>query len=199
VTRETRERTRARLIAAARERFRTDGYEAATTRAIAADAGIATGTLFNYFPSKEALALALVGEATARAEEELDSTRRPEATLEEDLFAHVAVQLRHLEPYRGWVAEVLESGLNPLRAHPPEGASDLRQRHLERVERWIAEAVGARAESALDLHLYWSLYLGVVSSWSRDDSEHQEATLALLDRSMGLFCRALREGSERER
>ena len=43
------------------------------------------------------------------------------------------------------------------------------------------------------LHLYWTLYLGVLDFWTRDETEHQQATLALLDRSMALFVRGLRE------
>ena len=61
-----------------------------------------------------------------------------------------------------------------------------------------ADGPGAAVEAPgslepLSLHLYWSLYLGVLSFWARDTSHNQEATLALLDRSIRLFCRALRE------
>ena len=38
-----------------------------------------------------------------------------------------------------------------------------------------------------------TLYLGVLAFWSRDGSERESATLALLDRSVRLFCRALDE------
>ena len=54
VSEESRRQTRKRILHAATDLFR-DGYAEATTRAIAAKSGIATGTLFNYFPSKEAL------------------------------------------------------------------------------------------------------------------------------------------------
>ena len=42
------------------------GFDAATTREIATAARIAAGTLFNYFPTKEAIAVALAAEAMAR-------------------------------------------------------------------------------------------------------------------------------------
>lgn len=44
--------TTKRIVAAATELFRTQGYEATRTREIADAAGIASGTLFNYAPTK---------------------------------------------------------------------------------------------------------------------------------------------------
>ncbi len=49
------QRTRANILAAARTRFATDGYERATIRAIAADAGIDPSMVMRYFGSKEQL------------------------------------------------------------------------------------------------------------------------------------------------
>jgi AcrR family transcriptional regulator len=47
--------TRAAILAAARERFATDGYERATIRAIAADAGIDPAMVMRYYGNKEGL------------------------------------------------------------------------------------------------------------------------------------------------
>src|SRR4051794_9995819 len=47
--------TRAAILAAARERFATDGYERATIRSVAADAGIDPSMVMRYFGSKEGL------------------------------------------------------------------------------------------------------------------------------------------------
>ncbi len=47
--------TRATILAAARERFASDGYERATIRAIAADAGIDPALVMRYFGNKEGL------------------------------------------------------------------------------------------------------------------------------------------------
>lgn len=61
-----KEETRAAIIAAARALFAERGYSATRTRDIAAAAGIATGTLFNYAPTKEAIVL-LVWKSRATA------------------------------------------------------------------------------------------------------------------------------------
>ena len=198
VTRETRERTRKAILEAAQRAFRASGFAAATTRQIAREAGIAAGTLFNYFPSKEALGLALLAEAAATADAEFTSSRRDGEALEEALFALVAIQLRHFEPYRAWVSEVVELGWSPLRN--TEGSDDLadagalRRSLLERVGELRAQHARPSEDGILDEHLFWTLYLGTLAFWARDDSEHQQATLALLDRSMGLYGASLRGG-----
>jgi AcrR family transcriptional regulator len=49
------DRTRAAILAAARERFGADGYERATIRAIAGDAAIDPAMVMRYYGSKEKL------------------------------------------------------------------------------------------------------------------------------------------------
>jgi AcrR family transcriptional regulator len=49
------EATRATILAVARERFASDGYERATIRAIAADAGIDPTVVMRYYGSKDGL------------------------------------------------------------------------------------------------------------------------------------------------
>jgi AcrR family transcriptional regulator len=47
--------TRDRLLAAARQTVEEDGYSAASVAAVASRAGVAAGTLYRHFPSKEDL------------------------------------------------------------------------------------------------------------------------------------------------
>jgi AcrR family transcriptional regulator len=53
--RRTSEDTKAAILAAARERFAADGYERATIRAVAAQAGIDPAMVMRYFGNKEKL------------------------------------------------------------------------------------------------------------------------------------------------
>lgn len=54
--------TRERLVKAAVEEFAREGYERANINRITQAAGVATGTLYNYFPSKNEMMLAILSE-----------------------------------------------------------------------------------------------------------------------------------------
>lgn len=54
-TERKKEETREKIIAAAMQIFRRRGFDAATMEEIAAAADVAKGTLYNYFPVKEAI------------------------------------------------------------------------------------------------------------------------------------------------
>lgn len=60
-----RDDRRRALLAAARRRFVQDGYEATTVSAIVRDAGVAQGTFYLYFRTKEQVLLRLRGEVLA--------------------------------------------------------------------------------------------------------------------------------------
>jgi AcrR family transcriptional regulator len=62
-----KEATRARLLAAVAAEFARAGFERANVDGISLAAGYAKGTIYNYFPSKEELFLAVVEEASAQA------------------------------------------------------------------------------------------------------------------------------------
>src|SRR5947207_14281741 len=67
VTSETKEATRQAILDATRELLVARGWERVATRDIAAEAGVGNGTLFNYFPTKEAIVAELVAEALRTA------------------------------------------------------------------------------------------------------------------------------------
>ena len=193
ITREAKAATRERVVAAAIRLFTRRGFDSTTTRDIARDAKIATGTLFNYFPTKEALVLTLAAEALARGTEEFEQSRREQAGLEEDLFAHVAAGLRRLKPHRKFLWPVLETAFSPAAAARDDAVPALRTGHLDCVGRVLTEH-GIDASSPMALQLYWMLYTGALSFWAADRSPKQEDTLALLDQSLRMYVAWLRGG-----
>ena len=88
VSSDTKQETRARLLAAAAEEFGRVGLERASIDAISVAAGYAKGTIYNYFPSKEALFLAVVEEASIQAV--TGSSAAPEASARDRLRATLA-------------------------------------------------------------------------------------------------------------
>lgn len=135
-----RELTRTRLLESAAAAFARDGLAGANINAISLDAGLAKGTVYNYFPSKEALFAAVVQQACRRTAAESDdpgpgaSTRERLRALvradvawaaEHESFARVLVRevfsgepelyarvVEAAAPYVGRVVEVLRDGVD---------------------------------------------------------------------------------------
>jgi AcrR family transcriptional regulator len=188
ITTQAKEATRERIVSAAGKLFVTEGWDGTTTRDLATAAGIATGTLFNYFQSKEAVAATLVAEALANAQHEFESSREAGQSLEEDLFSLIWNDLKSLRKLRKVLAAALDTILSPLARSSPESPGDsIRINHLEAVEQLLLAHGIPGPVPAVTLQLYWTLYLGVMAYWAADDSPHQEDTLALLDQSTNLF------------
>lgn len=191
VTAETKTVTRQRILGAAQKLFAEQGFAAATTRDIARAAEIGAGTLFNYFPTKESITLWLVSEAQAQAVVQFHARLSRESSeplsLEEELFAFVAAALRKMKPFRKYLNTVLDTSLSPLTSDQADGAPSLRTGHLEIVCQIVSRHGQAEALSTVALHLYWTLYTGVLAFWSSDTSPRQEDTLALLDESLAMF------------
>ncbi len=192
ITQEAKLATEQRILEAAARLFRSSGWENTTTREIATAAGIATGTLFNYFPCKEAIAAALMSDALEKTEQEFSARPLDEALLEEDLFTLIWTGLKGLRPHRSFLALAAETVFSPLARSSPDRTGDtIRVRHLEMVEQIIGAHGGNGPLRAVTMQLYWTLYLGVFAYWAADESPNQEDTLALLDQSLKLFIASL--------
>jgi AcrR family transcriptional regulator len=140
ISAQARELTRTRLLQSAASAFARDGLVRANINAISLDAGLAKGTVYNYFPSKEALFAAVVEEACRRTAADSDdpgpgtpTRERLRALVRADVawaaehepFARVLVRevfsgepelyarvVEAAAPYVGRVVEVLRDGVD---------------------------------------------------------------------------------------
>jgi len=190
VTAEAKAKTRERILEAAQKLFAGQGFEATTTRDVAREAGIAAGTLFNYFPTKEDILACQAHEALDRARADFERCADEAASLDEALFASIAAGLRKLKPLRKHLPALLQSALSPLAAAPSGEAVSLRVSFLETVAE-LAEKHGVGELPPVALQLAWTLYTGVLVFWASDKSPRQEDSLALLDQSLKMFVRWL--------
>lgn len=87
-----RELTRSRLLEAARTLFAERGVESVGLHEVTQRADLGTGTMYNYFPSKDALVEALLSESIETVGQRLDRIQETEA----DPAAVFAFSLRHL-------------------------------------------------------------------------------------------------------
>jgi AcrR family transcriptional regulator len=89
ITGQAKDVNRGRLLEAAAEEFARHGLAAANINRISVGAGLAKGTVYNYFPSKEALFFAVVQEACERVARRSERVP-PSASTRERLLAAVA-------------------------------------------------------------------------------------------------------------
>jgi|ERR1051326_2278265 AcrR family transcriptional regulator len=185
-----KETTKARIVAAALALFQIKGFEATTTKAIARKARIAEGTVFNYFPTKEDIALHFLEQEVEHAMASVKgNVRLGKAPLEEKLFALVQTQLEYLAQHERFIGAAFVQALKPgskLGVFSPS-AQELQFRYLAFVQELVDEAVrrGEITQAGWwTPHVFWIYYLGVLLYWLHDTSPGKQQTLAFLDRSL---------------
>jgi AcrR family transcriptional regulator len=193
-------RTKERILAAALQLFREKGLEGATTKEISRRAKIAEGTLFNYFKTKEDLALYFFQKETADLIRWFEAEKRlRKAPLPEKLFAIIHRQLEYLEPYQEFIGAVFWRSLQPTSSLSPLsfGSMDLRLQYLRFIRGILADAEDSEEiprVGELGAYAVGVFYLGVVAFWLHDVSRGKQKTLALLDRSLNLGLQMFKKG-----
>ena len=198
---QNKERTKEQILAAALELFRKQGLDATTTKQISRKAGIAEGTLFNYFKTKEDLALFFFQKETHDLIEWFESqSRLQKARLPEKLFAIIHRQLEYIEPYEDFIGAVFFRALQPRSKLSPLSleSQELRLKYLRFIRDVLRDAeekkeippVGEIGAYGVGL-----FYIGMVLHWLHDSSSGKQKTLALLDRSLNIAGRVLKKGA----
>ena len=195
--------TERRILGAALALFQSKGFEATTTRAIARRAKVAEGTVFNYFETKEDIALYFLEQEIDHAIAAVRADRRlRRASLEEKLFALISSQIEFLGPHERFIGAAFVQALKPSsKLGWSRQAAELRTRYLAFVQELIDESLprgrSGRAGSAVSWFgapAFWIYYLGVLLYWLHDRSEGKQSTLAFLDRSLKLGVAMVRKG-----
>ena len=142
------DRKRVAIVEAAVAEFRAAGYETTSMDRIAARAGVSKRTVYNHFPSKDALFIHIVDALMARGSEERALPYRAEAPLREQLLALVSHKMRLLhDPDFADLARVaIVAGL-----HSPELARQLMERMGQREHALTAWVRAAAADGRLQV------------------------------------------------
>ena len=197
---QSKQEIRERIVKAALGLFQTKGFDSTTTKAIARKAKIAEGTVFNYFKSKDDIALHFFEQEVDQAMAAVrDNPRLRRAPLEEKLFTLVHSQLEFLAPYERFIGTALLHALKPASPLGPfsHRAQELRHRYLGFVEELIEESIPKHRRSPLTFlapEVFWIYYMGALLYWLYDSSEGKQNTLAFLDRSLSIGVSMLKQG-----
>lgn len=92
----TKALNRAQILAAAREVFAELGYEGTTVRDIIRRTSLASGTFYNYFPTKEAVFRAVVEDSARTVRQRLRVDRRGARTFEEFCLRAYSTYFRYV-------------------------------------------------------------------------------------------------------
>jgi AcrR family transcriptional regulator len=182
--------TRAAIIEAALRLFRETGYEAATMRAIAREAGVSTGNAYYYFGSKEEL----IREFYARNQAEHDAACRAVLATETGFAPRLRGTLRTLidvlAPYHTFAAKFFKHAAEPSNPLSPFSSESSPVR--DAAIALYAEVVdGSSVRIDRDLRarlpeLLWLYSLGIVMFWVHDTSPGCAKTYDLIDRTVPL-------------
>jgi AcrR family transcriptional regulator len=193
------EQTRAAIAEAALRLFRENGYEATTMRAIAKEAGVATGNAYYYFGSKEEL----IQEYYARNQADhaqacravLDSETRLANRLRGVLRALIDTQA----PYHAFAAKLYKYAAEPASPLSPFSKESSPTRNAA-IALYAQVVDGARMRVPGILRgrlpeLLWLYSLGIVLFWVHDTSPGCAKTYRLIDVTAPLTERLLRLAS----
>jgi len=188
--------TGTKILDAALELFRTQGFDATTMRDIAARAGVATGAAYYYFPSKEAIVMAFYQRTFDEALPKIQEAMEAPGGLEGRMRALIRVKLDHFGPNRAVLRGILKNGADPK--HPVSPFSKETKAFREMEIGWfrrILEESGLRVPGDLEVRMpevLWLLHIGVIFFWIADDSARQVNTKRLLDQGMNTVTALLR-------
>jgi len=197
---EKKESTRQAILRAALALFADKGFYTTTTKAISRKAKIAEGTLFNYFETKEDLALYFFEQELSGVSDWYRGDKRAQnAPLPEKLFAIIHRFLERLSPYEEFIGAVYLRALQPSSKLSPLSLQS--QEHNLRYLRFIREIL-AEAESNEEIpkvgdigaYAFGVFHLAMITYWLQDRSPGKEQTLALLDRCLKLANHLLKKG-----
>jgi len=103
--------TRAAILEAAEEVFAEHGYHGARMEEIASRAGVAVGTLYNYFEDRKHLLGALLDSCGAELDARLAATLKGRAPFPERLEAFLRAAVQHLDEHWRVFAILVEDEL----------------------------------------------------------------------------------------
>jgi len=179
------EETARRILDAALDLFRQEGFDNVTMRGIAEAAQVATGAAYYYYPSKEAIVMALYQRSHNEMQPRIRTALEGVNGLEARLRALIQVKLDYFKQDRGVLRALLRVGADPKHPLSPFSTETraIRDADIEWF-REILEDCGIRIPRDIAPQLpdvLWFFQMGIIFFWVIDDSRGQERTKSLLE------------------
>jgi AcrR family transcriptional regulator len=179
------EETGLKILDAALDLFRQEGFDSATMRDIAGKAGVATGAAYYYYPSKDAIVMDFYQRACSQMQPEIEAALKNARGLEDRLRELIRVKLVHFAPNRGVLRALLKNGADPQHPLSPFSLETKAIRNIDVA--WfqrITVDCGIKIPRDLAPELpgvLWFFQMGVIYFWVIDESPKQARTGKLLE------------------
>jgi len=198
--RETKkEATKKKILDVSLQLFQKMGFARTTMRDVAKKCGIALGTTYNYFPTKEHIAHYFFEEALDEVMERYKKEEPADAPLEEKVFLLLSIELEKIAPYEEFLNLIVTQAVLPTsRFHTSSMDSQrLKMKYLDFVGGILESAKKKGEFSALGfdsmiLSAFWVFHLGIMMFWMNDQSRKKEDTFILLDKSLRFILNAMK-------
>ncbi len=192
VTQSAKEKTKAKILQSAVDLIIEKGFDNASLREIAKNAGVSNPTIYNYFPSKEKLLYAYIEQKHKEAVSALQEIEDFHTySLREQLQTLIETELELYLEDREFILQIADmvfhsSGLKMSKLYETNAL------FIETVEEMLNIAIEAEeiTEPPFKEHLpklFWDYYIMVVAYWVKDESEMFENTTQFIDHSLGLI------------
>ena len=184
------EATRAHILRAALEAFRQRSFDAVTMREVAASAGVALGSAYYYFDSKDALVMAFYERAQGEMHAEIEAALDNAKTLEDRLRAIISAKFNYFEPNRKLLGALSAHSdpEHPLSPFSNETAA-IRNQDVASFERAVKDsAIKLPGTVAPYLgRLLWMYQMGLILFWVYDRSPDQQRTMFLYEKTLKIL------------
>jgi AcrR family transcriptional regulator len=189
------EETRTKILEAALAIFKERGFERATMREIAASAGVAVGAAYYYFESKDAIVMAFYQRAQEQMRPSLEHLLDTSRTLDARLRGIITRKLEYFLDNRSLLG-ALSAHTDP--AHPLSPFSNETSAVREQDISFFARAIDdSKVKLPANIQPYlprllWLYQMGILLFWVYDDSQQQQRTAVLFDKTLRIILLTLR-------
>ncbi len=191
ISQSAKEKTKIKILNAAVELIIEKGFDNASLREMAKNAGVSNPTIYNYFPSKEKLLYAYIEQKHKEAIAIIQDIKDFHTyTLREQLQTLIESELELYLEDREFIIQISDmvfhsSGIRVSKLYETNAL------FIETVEEMLNIAIEADEipKPPFQEHLpklFWDYYILIVAYWVKDDSEMFENTTQFIDHSLGL-------------
>jgi len=192
ISQSAKEKTKIKILQSAVDLIIEKGFENASLREMAKNAGVSNPTIYNYFPSKEKLLYAYIEQKHKEAVQSIKEIEEFNTyTLREQLQTLIETELELYLEDREFIIQISEmvfhsSGFKVAKLYETNAL------FIDTVSEMINIAIEAEEinEPPFKEHLgklFWDYYIMVVAYWVKDDSEMFENTTQFIDHSLGVI------------